>query len=82
MYPYVPQNDDELELASGDFIFMSPLEQGSASEGWVYGTSLGSGLSGLLPENYVSESWCVCVCVCALVCWRSCEGHQIGRAHV
>uniref|UniRef100_A0A671YEA4 Ubiquitin associated and SH3 domain containing B n=1 Tax=Sparus aurata TaxID=8175 RepID=A0A671YEA4_SPAAU len=65
MYPYVPQNDDELELVPGDFIFMSPVEQSSASEGWVYGTSLGTGLSGLLPENYVnradeSDTW-VCV---------------------
>ncbi|KAG7236686.1 hypothetical protein INR49_000580 [Caranx melampygus] len=56
MYPYVPQNDDELELVTGDFIFMSPVEQSTASEGWVYGTSLGTGLSGLLPENYVSRA--------------------------
>ncbi|MEQ2180937.1 hypothetical protein GOODEAATRI_006409, partial [Goodea atripinnis] len=56
MYPYVPQNDDELELLQGDFIFMSPVEQSTASEGWVYGTSLGTGLSGLLPENYVREA--------------------------
>uniref|UniRef100_A0A8C8A113 Ubiquitin associated and SH3 domain containing Ba n=1 Tax=Oryzias sinensis TaxID=183150 RepID=A0A8C8A113_9TELE len=56
MYPYVPQNDDELELLPGDFIFMSPVEQSTASEGWVYGTSLGTGLSGLLPENYVSRA--------------------------
>ncbi|XP_068457403.1 ubiquitin-associated and SH3 domain-containing protein B [Clinocottus analis] len=64
MYPYVPQNDDELELMAGDFIFTSPGEQSSASEGWVYGTSLGMGLSGLLPENYVnradeSDTWVV-----------------------
>ncbi|XP_067463965.1 ubiquitin-associated and SH3 domain-containing protein B [Thunnus thynnus] len=64
MYPYVPQNEDELELMPGDFIFMSPVEQGIASEGWVYGTSLGTGLSGLLPENYVnradeSDTWVV-----------------------
>uniref|UniRef100_A0A8C2WYC4 Ubiquitin associated and SH3 domain containing B n=1 Tax=Cyclopterus lumpus TaxID=8103 RepID=A0A8C2WYC4_CYCLU len=64
MYPYVPQNDDELELMPGDFIFTSPVEQSSASEGWVYGTSLGTGLSGLLPENYVnradeSDTWVV-----------------------
>lgn len=64
MYPYAPQNDDELELMQGDFIFMSPVEQSSASEGWVYGTSLGTGLSGLLPENYVtradeSDTWVV-----------------------
>ncbi|KAK7925537.1 hypothetical protein WMY93_007847 [Mugilogobius chulae] len=56
MYPYMPQNDDELELAPGDFIFMSPVEQSTASEGWVYGTSLATGLSGLLPENYVSPA--------------------------
>ncbi|KAI7812779.1 ubiquitin-associated and SH3 domain-containing protein B [Triplophysa rosa] len=55
MYPYVPQNDDELELVPSDFIFMSPLEQATASEGWVYGTSMGTGLSGLLPENYVNR---------------------------
>ncbi|XP_028322297.1 ubiquitin-associated and SH3 domain-containing protein B [Gouania willdenowi] len=64
MYPYGPQNDDELELMQGDFIFMSPVEQSTASEGWVYGTSLGTGLSGLLPENYVnradeSDTWVV-----------------------
>ncbi|KAK3527606.1 hypothetical protein QTP86_030498 [Hemibagrus guttatus] len=56
MYPYTPQNEDELELVPGDFIFMSPVEQGSASEGWVYGTSMGTGLSGLLPENYVNRA--------------------------
>uniref|UniRef100_A0A8C7KDQ7 Ubiquitin associated and SH3 domain containing B n=1 Tax=Oncorhynchus kisutch TaxID=8019 RepID=A0A8C7KDQ7_ONCKI len=56
MYPYVPQNEDELELAPGDFIFMTPVEQGSASEGWVFGTSLGTGLPGLLPENYVRRA--------------------------
>ncbi|XP_053728500.1 ubiquitin associated and SH3 domain containing Bb isoform X2 [Synchiropus splendidus] len=54
MYPYTPQNEDELELVSGDYVFMSPVDQSSTSEGWVYGTSLSSGLSGLLPENYVS----------------------------
>lgn len=56
MYPYVPQNDDELELVLGDFIFTSPVEQSSASEGWVFGTSLGTGQSGLLPENYVNQA--------------------------
>uniref|UniRef100_A0A7N6BL75 SH3 domain-containing protein n=1 Tax=Anabas testudineus TaxID=64144 RepID=A0A7N6BL75_ANATE len=56
MYPYLPQNDDELELLTGDFIFMSPVEQSTASEGWVFGTSLATGLSGLLPENYVSRA--------------------------
>ncbi len=56
MYPYTPQNDDELELVPGDFIFTSTVEQMSTSEGWVYGTSLGTGVSGLLPENYVSPA--------------------------
>ncbi|CAG6007613.1 unnamed protein product [Menidia menidia] len=62
MYPYVPQNDDELELVPGDYVFMSPMDQSSTSEGWVYGTSLATGLSGLLPENYIgladeSDTW-------------------------
>uniref|UniRef100_A0A4W3HKA0 Ubiquitin associated and SH3 domain containing Bb n=1 Tax=Callorhinchus milii TaxID=7868 RepID=A0A4W3HKA0_CALMI len=56
MYPYTPQNDDELELAQGDFIFMSPVEQSTTSEGWIYGTSLGNGCSGLLPENYIARA--------------------------
>lgn len=55
-YPYTPQNDDELELVPGDFIFMSPMEQTSTSEGWVYGTSLTTGCSGLLPENYITKA--------------------------
>ncbi|XP_056141255.1 ubiquitin-associated and SH3 domain-containing protein B isoform X2 [Lampris incognitus] len=68
MYPYVPQNEDELELVQGDFIFMSPVEQGGASEGWVYGTSMSTGLSGLLPENYVNradecDTWVIHGCV-------------------
>lgn len=50
----MPQNDDELELVPGDYIFMSSMDQTSTSEGWVHGTSLATGLSGLLPENYIS----------------------------
>ncbi|TKC35414.1 hypothetical protein EI555_005468 [Monodon monoceros] len=56
IYPYTPQNDDELELVPGDFIFMSPMEQTSTSEGWIYGTSLTTGCSGLLPENYITKA--------------------------
>ncbi|XP_023413982.2 ubiquitin-associated and SH3 domain-containing protein B isoform X2 [Loxodonta africana] len=56
IYPYSPQNDDELELVPGDFIFMSPMEQTSTSEGWIYGTSLTTGCSGLLPENYITKA--------------------------
>lgn len=56
LYPYLPQNDDELELVPGDFIFMSPVEQTSTSEGWIYGSSLATGCSGLLPENYVTKA--------------------------
>lgn len=62
MYPYIPQNEDEMELVPGDFVFMSPVEQNNTSEGWLYATSLATGLSGLLPENYVgladeSDTW-------------------------
>uniref|UniRef100_A0A672FSA8 Ubiquitin associated and SH3 domain containing Ba n=1 Tax=Salarias fasciatus TaxID=181472 RepID=A0A672FSA8_SALFA len=83
MYPYVPQNDDELELVQGDFIFMSPVEQTTASEGWVYGTSLGTGLSGLLPENYVSradesDTWVMCTVWLKFCCWTH-PLHSLGR---
>ncbi|XP_072558105.1 ubiquitin-associated and SH3 domain-containing protein B [Paramormyrops kingsleyae] len=56
MYPYAPQNEDELELSPGDFIYMSSLEQNNTSEGWVFGTSHSTGVSGLLPENYISRA--------------------------
>ncbi|XP_039220026.1 ubiquitin-associated and SH3 domain-containing protein B [Crotalus tigris] len=56
IYPYTPQNDDELELVPGDFIFMSPVEQITTSEGWIYGTSFATGCSGLLPENYITKA--------------------------
>ncbi|XP_042333592.1 ubiquitin-associated and SH3 domain-containing protein B-like isoform X2 [Sceloporus undulatus] len=56
IYPYMPQNDDELELVPGDFIFMSPVEQITTSEGWIYGTSFATGCSGLLPENYITKA--------------------------
>ncbi|XP_029699834.1 ubiquitin-associated and SH3 domain-containing protein B-like isoform X3 [Takifugu rubripes] len=54
MYPYTPQNEDELELVPGDHVFVSPVDQGSTIEGWLFGSSLASGRAGLLPENYVS----------------------------
>nr|XP_032820445.1 ubiquitin-associated and SH3 domain-containing protein B isoform X1 [Petromyzon marinus] len=58
LYPYIPQNDDELELIPGDSIFVSPSEHGAqgGSEGWVQGTSWISGLAGLLPENYTQKA--------------------------
>ncbi|KAB1253910.1 Ubiquitin-associated and SH3 domain-containing protein B [Camelus dromedarius] len=56
IYPYTLQNDDELELVPWDFIFMSPMEQTSTSEGWVYGTSLTTGCSGLLTKNYITKA--------------------------
>uniref|UniRef100_A0A8C5QLZ9 Ubiquitin-associated and SH3 domain-containing protein B n=1 Tax=Leptobrachium leishanense TaxID=445787 RepID=A0A8C5QLZ9_9ANUR len=56
LYPYLPQNDDELELVPGDYIFMSPAEQSNTSEGWIHGTSLNTGCTGLLPENYISKA--------------------------
>lgn len=56
IYPYMPQNDDELELVPGDFIFMAPVEQANTSEGWINGTSLATSCSGLLPENYISKA--------------------------
>ncbi|XP_069745277.1 ubiquitin-associated and SH3 domain-containing protein A-like isoform X2 [Narcine bancroftii] len=56
LYPYNPQNDDELRLDPSDYVFMHPTEQEGVSEGWVFGTSHRTGCMGVLPGNYVDEA--------------------------
>ncbi|XP_067897428.1 ubiquitin-associated and SH3 domain-containing protein A-like isoform X2 [Heterodontus francisci] len=57
LYPYIPQNEDELKLNFGDYIFLDPTDQQDVSEGWVRGTSHRSGCTGLLPENYTERAY-------------------------
>ncbi|XP_051870461.1 ubiquitin-associated and SH3 domain-containing protein A-like [Pristis pectinata] len=75
LYPYSPQNEDELKLDSGDYIFLHPTEQAGVSQGWVFGTSHRTGCRGLLPENYTetaSES----------NTWVSHRSYTFGLTHV
>ncbi|KAM4889006.1 ubiquitin-associated and SH3 domain-containing protein A [Thomomys bottae] len=55
-FQYQPQNEDELALSPGDYIFVDPTQQGEASEGWALGTSARTGCRGFLPENYTERA--------------------------
>ena len=52
MYNYKPQNDDEVELAEGDVVYV--MEK--CDDGWFVGTSQRTGIFGTFPGNYVSKA--------------------------
>nr|XP_008533514.1 PREDICTED: ubiquitin-associated and SH3 domain-containing protein A isoform X1 [Equus przewalskii] len=56
LFQYKPQNEDELTLSPGDYIFVDPTQQEEASEGWVIGISHRTGCRGFLPENYTERA--------------------------
>ncbi|GAB5576233.1 ubiquitin-associated and SH3 domain-containing protein A isoform X1 [Prionailurus iriomotensis] len=56
LFQYKPQNEDELTLSPGDYIFVDPTQQEETSEGWVIGTSQRTGCRGFLPENYTEQA--------------------------
>eukprot|EP00731_Ephydatia_muelleri_P012280 Em0006g1174a len=57
LYPYQPQKEDELELAEGDYVYVSTADEGrTESEGWYHGTSHTTGISGLYPGNFVEKA--------------------------
>jgi len=49
LFPYKPQNPDELELKENDIVYV--VEK--CDDGWYIGTSLRSGRFGTFPGNYV-----------------------------
>ncbi|KAL1501869.1 hypothetical protein ABEB36_007112 [Hypothenemus hampei] len=60
--PYVPSQSDELELRTGDYVYISPETLANSPDGWVEGTSWLTGLTGLFPESYTertaeSDAW-------------------------
>ena len=56
VFGYAPQNEDELELADGDFVKV--VEK--CDDGWFVGISERTGDFGTFPGNYVKEiSWFV-----------------------
>ncbi|XP_064412927.1 ubiquitin-associated and SH3 domain-containing protein A [Latimeria chalumnae] len=56
LFPYTPQNTDELRLTVGENIYVDPTEQMESSDGWVLGISHKTGCRGFLPENYTEKS--------------------------
>lgn len=51
VFGYAPQNEDELELADGDFVKV--VEK--CDDGWFVGISERTGDFGTFPGNYVKE---------------------------
>ncbi|XP_076162742.1 cbl-associated protein [Ptiloglossa arizonensis] len=51
MYPYRPQNEDELELKEGDTVYV--MEK--CDDGWYVGSSQRTGYFGTFPGNYVER---------------------------
>lgn len=64
VHPYTPLECDELELRTGDYVYISGDALASSPDGWVDGTSWLTGMLGLLPESYTertaeSDAWTV-----------------------
>lgn len=62
VHPYNPAESDELELRTGDYVYISSEAIVNSPDGWVEGTSWLTGVSGLFPESYTqrtaeSDAW-------------------------
>ncbi|XP_017784216.1 PREDICTED: protein UBASH3A homolog isoform X2 [Nicrophorus vespilloides] len=62
IHPYTPLENDELELRTGDYVYVSSEALTNSPDGWVEGTSWLTGQTGLLPESYTertaeSDAW-------------------------
>lgn len=62
VHPYNPSESDELELRTGDYVYISSEAIINSPDGWVEGTSWLTGVSGLFPETYTqrtaeSDAW-------------------------
>ncbi|KAJ3661412.1 hypothetical protein Zmor_005807 [Zophobas morio] len=62
IHPYLPTECDELDLRTGDYVYISTEALVNSPDGWVEGTSWLTGLTGLLPESYTertaeSDAW-------------------------
>ncbi|XP_040278640.1 ubiquitin-associated and SH3 domain-containing protein A isoform X2 [Bufo bufo] len=55
LFPFEPQNDDELKLCVGDMVFVDTTGVSDGPEGWLMATSHRTGCWGLVPENYLNN---------------------------
>lgn len=62
IHPYSPTESDELELLTGDYVYLSPESLTNSADGWLEGTSWLTGLTGFIPASYTertaeSDAW-------------------------
>ncbi|KAM3935809.1 ubiquitin-associated and SH3 domain-containing protein A-like [Leptodactylus fuscus] len=55
LFPFEPQNDDELKLCVGDVVFVDTTGVSDNPKGWLMAASHRTGCWGLVPENYVKK---------------------------
>ncbi|XP_023935935.1 protein UBASH3A homolog isoform X2 [Bicyclus anynana] len=56
MQGYAPVASDELELVVGDYVYIEEKQFDTSPDGWVYGTSWLTGVSGYLPAVYTRRT--------------------------
>lgn len=56
IHPYSPCEYDELELRTGDYVYVSSEAVQNSQDGWVEGTSWLTGVTGFLPVAFITRT--------------------------